>query len=60
MDAEAGERQQGSVTSIEEEDDDDDDEADPQERVGQRVETVETNGETVAESVEFGRLRGCP
>ena len=53
MDAEAGERQQGSVTSIEEEhDDDDDDEADPAEMVGQRVETVETNGEAVAESVE--------
>ncbi len=52
MDAEAGERQQGSVTSIEEEDDDED-ETDPQETIGQRVETVETNGETVAESVEL-------
>jgi ribonuclease E len=51
MDAEAGDRQQGSVTSIEEEDDDDD-ETDAQERVGQRVETVQANGETVAETVE--------
>ncbi|MGB6907355.1 MAG: ribonuclease E/G, partial [Methyloceanibacter sp.] len=41
-----------TVTSVEEADDDDDDDAEPVEIVGQRVVTVETNGETVAETVD--------
>ncbi len=40
----------GTLTSVEEVDDDDD--AEPVETVGQRVVTVETNGEAVAETVE--------